>query len=201
MRTRTIKITLFLFFMTFQFSSCQSNKNLTNMQAIQFIPKEFQNIKVGLSENEINECTPKNYETIWDEIVINAPTKIIIASIDIKPIIPICGYSVITDKTSTINSDRAGLFVNIFNVNADEKIIFSGLIAESDSNINEHPDPNPFISDNNQEYDEYAAVGEAINIDVMKYIDFPVATGTYEIFFSSFGLESNHVQVEIVFEK
>ena len=41
----------------------------------------------------------------------------------------------------------------------------------------------------------------AFNINAMSYINFPLEAGKYDIYITMSGLESNHVQVEIVFEE
>lgn len=39
-----------------------------------------------------------------------------------------------------------------------------------------------------------------LNVDALRYVDIPIVSGRYEIFFSKSGLESNHCFVDIVIE-
>ena len=67
------------------------------MQAIQFIPKAFHDVKLGFDEHTIHALTPhypEPYDLMKNEIAINIPEKIIFNpnKIDFVPIIPLCGY-------------------------------------------------------------------------------------------------------------
>ena len=50
------------------------------------------------------------------------------------------------------------------------------------------------------ELDEGMIYGEIMDLNLFEYVDMPLGTGTYEVYVTYFGLESNHCFVEIVFE-
>jgi len=201
---------------------CGSSRAQSNMQAIQFIPKAFHDVKLGFDENTIHALTPHYPETddvIINEIVINSPKKIIV---DIKKdnyelIIPLCGYVDITRRRGLKFADYDEVLGEYAACNAifihikktDEEEWFSGKVIDDDENV--------FLDDDERDAEErQERIKEAqkytleeldsgsagpFNINALKYVNIPLISGFYEVYVSLSGLESNHMQVEIVFEK
>lgn len=196
--------------------SCQTNKN-TTMKPIQYIPEIFHDIKLGYYESGINSCTPYYPNDpcfiLLNEIAINAPQKIIcnIKDSGFIPIIPICGFYVITLRRCAKYNDLAADIIHIRK--KDEDIWYTGEMKENTEN--EYPILPPGYEEaeierqkeieeaqkyNLDDLNEGQASSRAININLLEYINMPFLPGNYEIYMSSCGLESNHVEVEIVIE-
>lgn len=200
--------------------------NGQGMQAIQFIPKEFQTVKLGYYEHTPHALIPYYPETdgvMKNEIAINAPHKIIFKpkSDDFTPIIPVCGYAVITRRRGLKYADYdevLGEYAdhNTFKIHikkATEEEWFNGEIIDDSGEIyEEDPDAEKYAEERLKEIKEaqkytledledgQAGAG-AFNVNVLRYVTIPLTSGIYEIYISALGLESNHVQVEIAIEK
>ncbi len=196
-------------------ASCQlKNKK---MQSIYFYPIEFNDVKLGIDEKEIHPLIP-NYpnpdEVLLNQIAINAPQKIIFSSekIDLELCIPVCGYYLITSRRILKYANQDKLLVHI-KKDSDQEWIEGEIV---DQPINEHPAAPPWADKQEEEKrkrileaqkysDEELNQGQAsedvINVNVMNYVKISLEKGVYEIYLSKSGLESNHVKVEIVFEK
>ncbi len=195
----------------------QVQPDAINKENIMFIPREFNDVKLGFNETNIYPTTPNYPEPIFvmlNEIAINAPQKIIIQTNlkEIKPIIPICGYYVITSRRGLKYAEEKYL-VSIKKV--DDKEWVKGEIIER-YEYDEYPALPPHYYEMEEErlqrikeaqkyadseLNEGQASGSAFNLNIMEYLSCPFLQGKYEIFVSLSGLESNHVFVEIVFEK
>jgi len=199
--------------------SCQTIKSTNNMQSIQYIPKEFHDVKLDYYESSENECTPeyksKPIEFLWNKILINIPQKITynIKDYDFKPVIPICGVYTITSRRGLKYAHLSARKFYIRKVGNENW--YSGEIVNPAS-LSEDPiiyPPNYYkqIEEgkrkveeaqkySDEELNEGQASGSGINVDLMEYVNIPLESGTYEIYLAFSGLESNHAFVEIVFE-
>ncbi len=209
-------ILLLLIFMM----SCTTNK-LTNMKGIEFIPKEFNNVELGYNETSKNPCSP-GYprdvtDVLWNEIVINAPRKIICTNSGdtLIPVIPICGAYVTTSRRDFKYYDLGTWIFHIRKIN--EGTWFTGEIVYVDESLRyEFPalPPNHEKEEremerriaeaqkySDEELEEGQASGDYFNENLMDYVEIPFEPGIYEIYLSFSGLESNRVKVEIIFKE
>ena len=210
-------IAFFLTSLFFTTAFCQTSKNISKMQTIQFIPEEFHDVKLGHYESSANNCTPHYpyFEfQLLNEIAINAPEKIIFnfSNGDIIPVIPICGAYIITLRRGAKYAHLSTQMIHIRKI--DEGTVYSGGIIDKNLEY-EHPALPPDhlqqqeerarrIEEaqkySDKELDEGQASGSAMNINLLEYVDMPLTPGSYEIWLSFNGLESNRVIVEIVFQ-
>jgi hypothetical protein len=197
---------------------CQTIKN-TNMKNIEFIPKEFNNVELGYYETSKNPCSP-GYprditDVLWNEIVINAPRKIICTNSGdtLIPVIPICGAYIVTSRRESKYYEFSARIFHIKKIN--EANWFTGKIEDKNLQYEFPILPPTYKEDKRQmererieaqnlsdeELDEGQASGNFFNVNLMEYVEMPFEPGIYEIYLSFSGLESNRVKVEIVFEK
>jgi len=196
--------------------SCQT-KTTTSMNNIEFIPKEFHEVKLGYYETEDNVCTPPNADFLWNEIVINVPSKIIcyVSDSTFMPIIPICGAYIIGEKRAYKYMHLSAQMLHIRK--KGDTIWHSGEIVEPNLEY-EHPEPYPgeeedkqrtndevkkaqSYSDEEIDKKEGQGSGGVFNVNLVDYVTFPFESGFFEIFLSFSGLESNRVILEIVIQK
>ena len=197
----------------------KSNKKYQNMQNIEFIPKEFNDVKLGLYETYKNPCSP-GYprditDILWNKIVINAPQKIICTINDdtFIPVIPICGAHIVTDRRGFKYHDLGASIFHIRKIGNENW--FTGVIIDKDLEY-EFPALPPDYEEEQREWErniaeakkytdeeleEGQASGGFLNVNLMEYVKMPFEQGIYEIYLSFSGLESNHVKVEIIFKE
>ena len=200
--------------------SCGQTTNKNDMKTIEFIPKKFNDVKLGLYETYKNPCSP-GYprditDRLWNKIVINAPRKIIYTinnEMDtLIPIIPVCGAHIVTDRRGLKYNDLGASIFHIRKIN-DENW-FTGRIIDKDLQY-EFPALPPDYEEEqrelereiaeaqkyaDEELEEGQASGGFLNVNLMEYVDMPFEPGKYEIYLSFSGLESNRVFVEIIFQ-
>ena len=196
--------------------SCQTVKKTKNMKNIEFIPQEFNIVKLGFYETsetvsflQFSEGIPMN------TITISTPQKIICNTNDkyFVPVIPVCAVYIVSLKRGLKYSYLSAKMLHIRNIY--EETIYSGEIVDKNMEY-EHPIYPPNYEE--EEKERLARVEEAqkysdeeldmpglfegnfINVNLMDYMDIPFQTGVYEIYLSFSGLESNRVEVEIVFK-
>ena len=216
MKRFAIIVILFMVVAQYSFSQTQKIKKI-NMKAVQFIPKAFHDVKLGYEQDVIHALTPHYPETEYvmkNEIAINIPQKIIFnpKEDDFTPIIPVCGFFVITSRRGLKFIDKIALLIHI--KKADEEEWFSGEIIEDyEDEIPDIPEWTEKEEEERQqrikeaqkytleELEDGTAAALAININALKYVKMPITSGFYDIYISKSGLESNRMQVEIVFEK
>ncbi|MCD8176832.1 MAG: hypothetical protein LUE98_05160 [Tannerellaceae bacterium] len=195
----------------------QYKGKIKNMKTIQFLPKEFNEIKLGYYENEMSVCSP-GYPDDTVEIntlLINIPHTII--SKDRKsctPVIPLCITSGLSDKRyyKYYNLSAKIIYVK----KEGEEVIYSGQIVEQISTewdvLNEFPpDMEDFIKEeetniaeaqlySDEELNEGTYSPRHANLNLLDYVDMPFLPGKYEVWVTFSGLESNHMFVEIIRE-
>lgn len=197
-----------------QNTKVDNDKQPEQMKNIQFIPKEFNEIKFGHYETKENICSPTflNGTTTLNAITINTPEKIVckLHSDNFTPVIPICAaYMVSLRRIFKYNKLSARM---LYIKKLDEETVYSGEIVDKNMKY-EYPEPDPRQRErekekeqkvkeaqkyNDDQLDEGQTVGGYMNINLMEYIDIPFKAGKYEIYLSFCGLESNHTIVEIV---
>ncbi len=201
-------------------SSCQTLNTQTNMDTIKFIPKEFHGINLGLNEGNTNKCTPGYPNSDFMEmsqIKINIPSKIILSKKLVEDpaayVIPLCGMYMISNYRAYRNEDKISL-VHIRKKGEIEWI--SGVIGGDTEE--EYPDELPPELEEGLEKERQERIKEAkaipdenldtgqggggpFNINIMDFVTMPLLPGLYEVYVSMYGLESNRVIVEIVFEE
>lgn len=199
--------------------SCQNKKNLIRMP-IQYIPKEFHDVELGYYESMDNICTPRDEskptEYFTNKIFINIPQKIIynFDKSDFKAIIPVCGVYSITDRRAYKYAHLSAEMFHIRKVDDEnwylgeiiDPVLLSGdMIVHSPFYYKQMEEKEKKIieaqkySDEELDDADYAS-GETFNLNLMEYVDIPLESGIYEIYYSLLGLDSNHVFVEIIFE-
>jgi len=196
--------------------SCTTKKT-TNMSGIEFIPKEFNDVKLGYYERDKNPRSPgyprNASDFLWNKIVINAPKKIICTNSNdtLVPVIPICGAYIITWRREMKHYDLVNMF-HIRKIN-DENWL-AGKIEDKDLQYEFPLLPPNYEEDqreiekwrieaqnySDEELEEGQAGGGFFNLNLMEYINMPFEPGIYEIYVSNSGLESNRVKVEILFK-
>ena len=190
---------------------CQTNKKEVKM--IEYIPKEFHTVKLGFHESSENVCTPyfpQTYLKIDNQIVINVPQKVISNHQD-SLMIPLCGVYKISERRGLKYEHLSTPIIHVRKI--EEETWQTGKIIDQNSGFSsERPESEEEESKRQQaikEAQKYSddelnektgyAFGKAINVSIVRYVHIPFEQGIYEVFVSMFGLESNRVQVEIVF--
>jgi hypothetical protein len=211
--------------------SSQTNNTESKMQIIEFIPKEFHDVKLGYYENTSNPCTPYHSlrlsESLLNKIAINIPEKIIynlnLSDNIFTPVIPVCGAYFITERRSAKYIQQLAKMLYIRKMGEEKwysgKIVDRGeeVILEDGTTVFWGPSVSPPLSEegerkrsellktaptySDEELNEGEGSGDFININLLEYIDMPFEAGIYEIYLSFCGLESNHVEVEIIINK
>ncbi|MRT92833.1 hypothetical protein [Ancylomarina sp. 16SWW S1-10-2] len=206
---KAIVILLFLVFIIQSTYSCAQ----TNMQAIQFIPKEFSDVESKFDTNERHSLTPfyPHFVSEFNDLAINVPQKIIIRAMDSssKLIIPLCGFCSVSIKRAMKYAEQEAYLIHIKKVEAEDW--FCGEIWKPARPYNMEEEPvneeerqieiEKAQSYTDDELDEGGGAAEAFNVDVLKFVQFVPEPGIYEIYVSTVGLESNHMQIEIAIEK
>ena len=182
------------------------------MRPIQYIPDEFHDVELSYYNGKEYPCTPSypNFD-LMNEIAINSPSKIICHPKDsgFIPTIPLRGFYMITLRRCAKYYDLAADIIHIRK--KDEDIWYTGEMKEYTENpilppgheeaeIERQKEIEKAQKYNLEDLNEGQASGGAFNINLLKYINMPFLPGNYEIYMSSCGLESNHVEVEIVIE-
>ncbi|MBF0576888.1 hypothetical protein [Dysgonomonas sp. GY617] len=187
------------------------------MKNIHFIPKEFNEIKLGYYETKESLGSPQLPGQVMtiNKIIINTPNKILYTAKNesITPVIPVCVAYIISLKRGLKYNALSAKMLHIRNLN--EKTVYSGEIVDQDLQY-EYPEPNPYHEE--KEKERIARVEEAqkysdeeleqpglaganyINVNLMKYVNIPFKPGKYEVYLSFCGLESNRTIVEIIEE-
>ena len=208
-------------------SSCQTLKQVSAMPlpAIRFIPESFNDLELGHFHDGRNPCSPmypkRATSYLLNELLINVPEKVILPSTvpldHIKPIIPVCIARVASARRGY---KYAHLSDEIFFIRkADSDEWYQGKVYYEEWDEGEIPGPSPTPEQMEKEQKELEAKiaeaqqysddelnvgnysGNYRNLNLMQYVDMPFEPGVYEIYYSVLGLESNRVQVEIVFEE
>jgi|SRR5690554_39894 len=208
-------------------TSCQTLKRDTVMSipTTRFIPETFNDLELGHFHDGRNPCSPlypkKATRYLLNEILINVPEKVILPISAygecITPIIPVSTAAVYTALRGAKYAHLSEEVFYIRKADSDEWFIGKVLYEEWDEGEIPGPSPSPeelekkreirekeiaeaqqFLDD---ELNEGSASGEYRNLNLMQYVDMPFEPGVYEIYYSALGLESNRVQVEIVFEE
>ena len=193
-------------------SFCQITKK-KEMNTIEFIPKEFHDVKLGLYECGENICTPRypNFELkLFNQLFINIPQKVICNACD-SVIVPMCGAYVITSRRGLKYNHLSTPVIHVRKI--EEEIWYSGEIVDTNLQF-EYPSlpPNYHKEEEKRqqrikEAQKYSddelnedpdAGGSAINVNIADYIKIPFEQGIYEVYVSMSGLESNRMRVEII---
>ena len=195
---------------------CQTTQKIENMKTIEFIPKEFNDVKLGYYETSSNLCSPIFPGGIpIDTIAINTPQKIVFNrySKDFMFVVPVCIAYMISDRRGLKYNHLSPKIVHIRKNGED--IIYSNEIIDKDMQ-DEYPEfPSGYEEEENErlalvedaqkysdeelKYSQFAG-GGYMNVNLMEYIDIPLESGKHEIWMSFSGLESNRAIVEIVIE-
>ena len=220
MKDFCIKVTYPLLLISILFSCCSAvikkqSQKIRDMENIQFIPKEFNDIKLGYYERGENCCSPawiSEMRTI-NSIIINTPQKIIcdMNKEDFVPVIPVCAtYSVSLRRGFKYHN----LSVKMLHIRKiDDGVIYVGEIVNKDIQYEYYPAPFPHHEErekerlameeeaqkySDMELDQGQSSGGNMNINLMEYVDMPFLPGKYEVWLTLCGLESNHTIVEII---
>jgi hypothetical protein len=181
------------------------------MENVVFIPEGFESVEFGYGERAENLCSPFYGEDIAvNTLFINAPEKIILKNPDsVKCVLPVCIRYSISLRRSLKYADSSHNILSIRRLPDGES--YSGWVYANDSE-GEHNFPDDYdkemwaqsrkeIAEAQNYSDEELGEGSYsegyMNVDVPEYVDFPITSGSYEIFFSMSGLESNRSIVEI----
>jgi hypothetical protein len=208
----TSKKIVFLIGVLLLCSTVVSYSQKSNMQNIQFIPKEFRNVKLGYREGGSNSCSPafRDEMRTINSITINIPQKIIykIDSENNVPIIPVCAAYMISLRRGYKYSGISAKTLYIKKIG--EKPVYSGEIVDKDESlVMLPPNYNLMVKPHREkveeaqrysddELNEGQASGGYLNINLMEYVEMPFDPGVYEIYLSFSGLESNRMIVEII---
>lgn len=185
------------------------------MKNISFVPKEFNDIKLGYYETKKTNCSPifLNEMRTINSITIAVPQEIIcnLNNEKFDPVIPVCVIYSISLRRGLKYSNLSAKSLHIRKL--DDETIHMGEIVDKDMQY-EYPEPDPY--ENEKEKERMIRVEEAqrysdeeleqpglaavnyMNINLMEYIDIPFEPGKYEVYLSFLGLESNHAIVEII---
>lgn len=184
---------------------------------IQFIPKEFNDIKLGYNQTEMLKTSPgyPNDVIKINTMAINTPTIIYYNDCDssFKPVIPLSAIYLVSSERSLKYIHLIDQLIHV--KNKESSIDVSGKINKKqnpdidilylprlDAEKNEKEKREAIkqarkLTDDEIDIDVYSS-GEFINVNIMEYVNFPFLPGKYEVWLSFSGLESNHTVVEIV---
>jgi hypothetical protein len=196
---------------------CQIIKT-TNMDTIEFFPKEFHQVKLNLNNRTENICTPyyphNALKMPYNQLFINVPEKIICKAACNSLIIPMCSASMIRARRAAKYGNFSTPIVHVRKIGEDTWVSGEVVRPDDDDYLELPPDHEEvekrrqqIIQDaqkyTDEELDERVgqSFGSAINVNVADYIDIQFEDGIYEIYLSMFGLESNRAKVEIIFQK
>ena len=205
-------------------SSCQTLKQNSVMPnpIIRFIPATFNDLELGYLSNSLKPCSPLYPERaishLRNEVLINAPEKIVISSSlrldSLQPVIPVCIAFVITEY---FGYKYAHLIDEEFHIRKmDSGKSYTGILYDESLLDGSPLAPDPTQEEwgkeremrvvqaqsySNDELNGGQASSTYRNLNLMQYVDMPFEPGVYEIYYTLKGLESNRVQVEIVFEE
>jgi hypothetical protein len=185
-------------------------KNNKNMNTIKFIPATFENIDFESVRTEMCPCSP-NFPHEINEVnilKINVPEKIFFHSLDEK-IIPVCiAYSISILRDLKYHNYSK----EIFHIKPENgKIAYSGEFFDKraahktpyipiDTSEYERQRINDAQKLSDAELDEGAYSRGYLNVNALDYVPIPIKSGKYEVWVTYYGLESNHVFVEIFME-
>lgn len=197
----------------------------TNTKEIEFRPKKFNNVKLGEYGQEQNPCSPFYPLDIafmlWNEIVINAPKKIIYYTKNdtIIPVIPVCGAHMITDKRDYKYYELAiktfyirklgeetfysGKMVNYYYYDDDDETLDESLLSlfSEEEEVERQRRIEEAQKYTDEELDHGQSAPIYFNENLMDYVEMPFEPGIYEIYVAKSGLKSNRVKVEIIFKE
>lgn len=188
-------------------SGCSHKKTKESMRDIEFIPKEFNDIKLGDDETEMVKTTPgfPNNDMKINAIAIHTPQQIICNFSDMcmMPVIPLCVRYAVSLRRALKYNQLSDRLIHVKSV--DNGTEYSGKIVEKiEDNCIDYVSPGVLEAfDEAQQYadaelDNGQYESECMNINIMEYVDFPFLPGKYEVWLSFSGLESSHTVVEIV---
>jgi hypothetical protein len=195
-------------------SNYKTDKKYENMKNTEFIPKEFNNIKLGYYETSESISFLQYPEGIpMNTIIISTPQKILchINNKDFVPVIPVCAVYEISLERGLKYAHLSAQMLHIRKL--DEETVYSGEIENKNIDYG-HPIYPPDYEEEEkerqrmiEEAQKYSDEeldfpglfeGNVINVNLMEYVDIPFEAGEYEIYLSFSGIESNHTIVEIV---
>ena len=200
------------------YGQTNNNQNNTMMKNIEFIPQEFNDVKLGYYETIKNPCSPgypqNASDFLWNAIAINVPEKIICYVNDstFLPVIPVCIAYVIGEKRGLKYAHLSTPVIHARKI--DEEIGYSGEMIKPNSFTPALP-PNyrkdekerqqrikkaQKYSEEEIDKKEGQGSGGFKNENLMDYVKMSFVQGIYEIYLSFCGLESNRVKVEIIFK-
>lgn len=184
---------------------------------IEYIPKEFHNVKLGFYESEENVCTPHFSDSLSknrSQIVINVPQKVICNKED-SLVIPLCCVYLFSERRVVKYANSSITIIYIKKMGED--IVYQGTVIDLNAK-NKHPYRPPNYkeqeerrqqeikaaqkySDDELDEEDGFYLGENINVDIVKYVKTSFETGIYEVYVAKSGMESNHVKVEILIKE
>jgi hypothetical protein len=191
-----------------------------NMENIKFIPKEFRDVELNLYNHKKYPCTPHYTEDLFASsiILINIPKKIYVYQYnkeikEIKQVIPMCAVFAISQKRALKYEHLSTPKIHIRKV--DQDITYSGEIVDPNLKYEYLVYPPGYeeaqkkkiemIKEaqkySDEELNDGLIAGDAMNINLLDYVDMPFIAGRYEIFISCYNLESNKTYVEIIMKK
>lgn len=192
----------------------KNEQKTDQMRKIEFIPEEFNDVKLGYYETQQSVSFLQFPNGIpINTITISTPDKIIcdLKNKDFTPVIPICAIHLISLKRGLKYNDLSAMMLHIRKL--DEKIVYSGEIVDKELK-GEHPILSPghteaerlrieMVKEAQKYSDDELDLpglfeGNFLNINLMEYVNIPFEPGRYEVYLSFCGLESNHTIVEIV---
>lgn len=186
------------------------------MYKIKLVPDEFQNRECGYRSVVPNPCTPR-FEEGETGLRINGPRQMIrykipsdnqAASVVVRPYLPICfSYKITTKRLYKHDKDSD---IVIYIKNKKDEHWSSGVVRYEDEGNNipgpdEDGENRKFREEieNAQNYPENAldngpGFGAAMNLNVLDYVAIQLEPGEYEMYLTNFGLQSNHIMMEVV---
>ena len=191
---------------------CAQEKVTTS--EIQFIPKEFNDIKLGYGETEMVKTSPgyPNDVIKANTMVINTPKVIYYNDCDssFRPTIPLSATYNLSLNRLWKYIDLVAQLIHVKHIESGVEV--SGEICEKKvyPNLSVFPAEDPMgekweeeqikeaqkLTD--AELDNGQCFHGCLNVNIMEYLDFSFLPGKYKVWLSFSGLESNHTMVEIV---
>jgi hypothetical protein len=154
---------------------------------MEFRPKEF--AKVPINTEEKNHCSPIDPGFNWYGIIIVGPEEVFIHTVEGDIFIPICGfYQIKSDKL--IKADPIKINIRL---EGEDKIFYGFLIKSREHTVLPHSYSYEIKP---EDVKDQISLGY-FNPDLLKYVDFPLITGIYEVFVEYGGMRSNTVTIKI----
>jgi hypothetical protein len=182
----------------------------TDTLKLHFIPKAFNDVKLGVEFDEKTACHPVNpkpkvRKKMWEGIQINIPAKIFIGTnLDTLLLtIPFCTYEY-------YRGDIDVIITEVYVEDVKEGIQYMGVIDYELEIIRADkiasfiiPNPANKVKRDHAQLEalKQQMFGKRINLNLLDFVKIPIKSGKYKVYAICAGFKSNIMNMEIIVEK